>query len=64
VCVLLDALFVAMTCEGAIGCFAEADVNQSGGTSPACDDITVSDISWLIDYLFITGPSLGLPDCL
>ena len=29
-----------------------------------CGDITIGDISTLIDYLFITGPSLGLPDCL
>ena len=42
----------------------EADVNQSGGANPTCDDITISDISILIDYLFITGTGLGLADCL
>ena len=42
----------------------EADINQSGGTDPVSDDITIGDISILVDYLFITGPSLGLPNCL
>jgi hypothetical protein len=42
----------------------EADINQSGGESPTCGDITISDISQLIDYLFITGSSPGLSDCL
>jgi hypothetical protein len=31
---------------------------------PQLDDITIGDISTLIDYLFITGPSLGLAECL
>jgi len=43
---------------------AEADLNQSGGADPNCDDLTIGDISILIDYLFITGPELGLADCL
>jgi len=34
---------------------AECDVNQSGGTNPTCDDITIGDISMLIDDLLITG---------
>jgi len=42
----------------------EADINQSGGASPTPEDITIGDISILIDYLFITGQSLGLPDCI
>jgi hypothetical protein len=37
---------------------------QSGGLDPTEADITIGDISTLIDYLFITGPMLGLPDCL
>jgi hypothetical protein len=45
-------------------CLTEADINQSGGTAPTEDDITIADISYLIDYLFVTGPTLGLPDCL
>jgi hypothetical protein len=42
----------------------EADINQSGGANPTVDDITVGDIAYLIDYLFIAGPSVGMPDCL
>jgi hypothetical protein len=62
--VLIDAKFITGTCDGVIDCIAEADINQSGETSPDCSDITISDISTLIDYLFITGSSLGLADCL
>jgi hypothetical protein len=47
-----------------IPCPAEADINQSGGAYPAASDLTVGDITFLIDYLYITGPSLGLPACL
>ncbi|MEW5797156.1 MAG: hypothetical protein AB1772_12470, partial [Candidatus Zixiibacteriota bacterium] len=61
---MLDALYTSLTCENLIGCFAEADVNQSGGATPGCGDISVGDVTILIDYLFITGPSLGLPDCM
>jgi hypothetical protein len=50
---LIDHLFISGV---ALPCHTEADVNQSGGTSPADKDITISDISILIDYLFITGP--------
>lgn len=45
-------------------CLLEADINQSGGNCPTSDDITIGDVSILIDYLFITGPSMGLPYCL
>ncbi len=62
--VMIDAKFITGSCEGILECFAEADINQSGGLYPTCDDITIGDISTLIDYLFITGPSLYLPDCL
>lgn len=63
--VLIDAKFISGTCDGKITCLAEADVNQSGGTDPACGDITISDISILIDYLFITGPETAtLLECL
>jgi hypothetical protein len=62
--VLIDAKFIAGTCDGIISCLDEADINQSGVANPTCDDITIGDISILIDYLFITGPSLGLPDCM
>jgi hypothetical protein len=60
---LIDAKFIAGTCDGTIDCTTEADMNQSGGAFPDCNDITIGDISMLIDYLFITGSSLGLPNC-
>ena len=53
--VLIDAKFITGACDGIIGCFTEADINQSGGTGPNCEDITIGDISMLIDDLFITG---------
>jgi hypothetical protein len=62
--VMIDALFIAETCEGLLVCLSEADINQSGGPVPACAAITIGDVSYLIDYLFITGAGLGLPDCL
>ncbi len=61
---MIDAKFLSGTCDGILVCLAEADINQSGGSEPACADITIGDISILIDYLFITGQSLGLADCL
>lgn len=62
---VIDAKFISGTCGGVIPCLAEADVNQSGGPDPNCTDITISDISILIDYLFISGPeNATLPDCL
>lgn len=64
VSVLIDAKFITGTCSGLISCLPEADINQSGGSSPTCGDITIGDITILIDYLFITGSSLGLPTCL
>ncbi len=62
--VMIDAKFITGTCAGILGCYTEADVNQSGGVGANCDDITIGDISILIDYLFITGPTLTLPECL
>jgi len=55
--VMIDLLFLAGD-PLVIFCFAEADVNQSGGTEPTEDDITISDISTLIDYLFLSGNPL------
>ena len=60
---MIDAKFITGNCDFLL-CLAECDINQSGGCDPTCDDITIGDISVLVDYLFITGPSLGLPDCL
>jgi hypothetical protein len=64
VSVMIDAKFIAGTCDGIVHCFTEADINQSATGEAGCDDITIGDISILIDYLFITGESLGLLDCL
>lgn len=64
VSVMIDAKFISLSCAGLLACIPEADINQSGGSDPACDDITIGDIAILIDYLFITGTSLGLPNCL
>ena len=63
--VLIDAKFITGTCDGIIGCIAEADINQSGGASPNCEDLTIGDISMLIDDLFITGePPFARSECL
>jgi hypothetical protein len=63
IALLIDAKFISLTCDR-IACISEADVNRSGGAEPVCSDISIGDISILIDYLFITGSSLGLSDCL
>jgi hypothetical protein len=60
---LIDALFISMNVEE-LPCLAEADVNQSGGATPAVEAISLGDVMILIDYLFITGESLGLNECL
>jgi len=39
--VMIDAKFLTGTCDGIIGCLAEADMNQSGGADPTCNDITI-----------------------
>ena len=72
--VMIDAKFIAGVCivdEGLptevrfIACLDEADVNLSATGETTCDDITIGDMSILIDYLFITGPETygPLPDC-
>lgn len=59
--IIIDHLFLSVA---PLGCYLEADINQSGGANPTSEDITIGDISTLIDYLFITGASLGLADCM
>jgi PKD repeat protein len=59
---LIDALYFSGDVS-ALGCLTEADINQSGGYPPAPADITIGDVAMLIDYLFITGVSMGLKDC-
>lgn len=45
-----------------LDCYAEADINQSGGPEPTGEDITIGDLSRLIDYLYIYHNPL--PTCL
>ena len=54
--IMIDAKFIAQTCDGLIACPAEADINRSATGEATCDDVTIGDISMLIDYLFIAGP--------
>ena len=62
---IIDAKFISVSCDGIISCVAEADINQSGGLNPSCDDITIGDLAMLIDYLFVSGSSsVVLPDCM
>ncbi|MEW5796667.1 MAG: M4 family metallopeptidase [Candidatus Zixiibacteriota bacterium] len=58
---IIDHLFVSGM---PLNCYAEADINQSGGAAPQSGDLTIGDITVLIDYLFVTGPTMGLPSCL
>jgi hypothetical protein len=44
-----------------LNCYAEADINRSGGQTPGGADITIGDIVQLIDYLFLDPRPL--PDC-
>ena len=46
---LIDAKFITGACPGILNCMPEADVNLSGGGDPTCEDITIGDISMLID---------------
>jgi len=71
VSLIIDALFITASetpLTALPACMAEADVNLSSQNPPphwppVYEDITVGDDSTLIDYLFITGSSLGLPEC-
>jgi len=61
VAVLIDHLFGSQV---VLWCPAEGDVNQSGGPNPQQGpggDIAISDISALIDYLFLGRETL--PEC-
>ena len=60
---MIDAKFISESCNR-IPCLPEADINQSGGANPTCDDVTLGDIMILVDYLFITGPqNATLKEC-
>jgi hypothetical protein len=57
VVVLIDILFIS---NKAPLCLEETDVNQSGGLHPTTRDISVGDVSTLIDHLFISLRPLRL----
>jgi hypothetical protein len=63
-----DVVDIVLFLEGylaSLPCLEEADINQSGGADPTEDDVTISDVSVLVDYLFITGPwAVTLSDCI
>jgi len=64
--VMIAAKFITGACIASgpnanIRCLAEADMNQSGGCNPTCDDITITDISMLIDFSFISYCGWGVP---
>jgi hypothetical protein len=54
---VIDILFIS---NQAPLCLEETDVNQSGGLHPTSQDITVGDVSVLIDHLFISMRPLRL----
>jgi hypothetical protein len=55
VAALVDMLFVS---HRQASCLLEADVNQSGEANPMVTDITIADISVLVDHLFINRAAL------
>jgi hypothetical protein len=59
IALIVDYLFIS---GRELGCWAEADIDQSGGASPGGDDISVADLSVLVDHLFVDGTPL--PDCI
>ncbi|MCX6834521.1 MAG: hypothetical protein NTW07_05200, partial [candidate division Zixibacteria bacterium] len=63
---LVMAKFISnLPCEQNLHCLTEADVNQSGGAYPTCDNISISDIQTLVNHLFVAGPTNApLKDCL
>jgi hypothetical protein len=56
--VVIDLLFIS---GQLLVCYGEADVNLSGGIDPTLDDISIGDISTIIDNLFISNTPL--PEC-
>ncbi len=62
---MIDRKFIMLYPPAPFCNLSEADINQSGNPIDLTEsDVTIGDISILIDYLFITGPELGLNDCL
>jgi hypothetical protein len=59
---IIDVLFVSGDWSK-IPCLVEADINVSGNGCTTPEDITIGDISCLIDYLFNLGLPCGWPGC-
>ena len=57
---LVDFLFIS---RSALGCWTEADINQSGGFHAGQADLTLGDLMILVAYLFISETPVVLPDC-
>jgi len=54
---LISAIYTDQIPDAIDDCLLEADVNQSGSTTPTYpDDFTITDINLLIEYLYIKGP--------
>ncbi len=58
----MDSAWVCSSATGALLYPLSSGEGDLVAYGPAVDG--VSDISILIDYLFIAGPTLGLPDCM
>lgn len=57
--VIVDMLFIT---GNQPECLLEADINQSGGADPTSEDISLGDVMFLVDHLFINKSELR--DCL
>jgi subtilisin family serine protease len=57
---LLDHLYIS---QQPLECYAEADIDQSGGAYPTAEDITIADVAMLVDYLFSFRTTTELPIC-
>ena len=52
---LVTVLFIY---DFTLDCYREADANQSGGLNPTRADLSIGDVSVLVDHLFISGAPL------
>jgi hypothetical protein len=57
---LVDHLFIT---REALGCYTEADIDQSGGPGATSENLTIGDLALLIDFLFIQDVVSELPGC-
>jgi predicted outer membrane repeat protein len=63
--VMIDMLYISQNPD-VVACLAEADANQSGGCVASLSDITLSDVAWMITWLWGGCDPAGcvLPPCL